>query len=441
MAKIVADATKSQPTVYRLKENGEDLMLGSEVGACLGFFKGALYKRYPSLWRKVLSSEERDIMGSLSVGTRTLSNMGTMVVRASEAIEIMNGVGEHYRKKDTEVAAENNRNKEAINAAFCRVYNPSIDRSIIKQMTYAAEARERNNELNMEKLRNQVEDVILIPTPADIPSVEFDSSAVAVMNSVSLDSVSSPTKRKRKFEDTKAKEIIVSQLYSSRRLYDVINLDIGGLQKAAEAKEELIPIRLDIEGEGHRLRDTFTWNKNETLITPEAFAELLCEDLELPANIFVPSIVQALKGQIEHHSREADEETPSSNDQRVMIKLNLHVGNVSLQDQFEWDMTEPLNSPEEFARSLCTELGLGGEFITAIAYSIRGQLRYYKKTYAYHEDQLPTLKKPFRSFMEIDRFCPEVDTLTDAEMEKKLKNQDRSSRRMRRLANIAPYLQ
>ena len=59
----------------------------------------------------------------------------------------------------------------------------------------------------------------------------------------------------------------------------------------------------------------------------------------------------------------------------MVIKLNLHVGNVSLQDQFEWDMTEPLNDPELFARSLCTDVGLGGEFFTAIAYSIRGQLR------------------------------------------------------------------
>jgi len=33
------------------------------------------------------------------------------------------------------------------------------------------------------------------------------------------------------------------------------------------------------------------------------------------------------------------------------------VGNVSLVDQFEWDMSEPENSPEEFATKLCAELG------------------------------------------------------------------------------------
>lgn len=33
------------------------------------------------------------------------------------------------------------------------------------------------------------------------------------------------------------------------------------------------------------------------------------------------------------------------------------MGNISLVDQFEWDMSEPQNSPEEFATKLCAELG------------------------------------------------------------------------------------
>ena len=46
-------------------------------------------------------------------------------------------------------------------------------------------------------------------------------------------------------------------------------------------------------------------------------------------------------------------------DQRVIIKLNIHVGNISLVDQFEWDITDRNNSPEEFSRKLCADLGLG----------------------------------------------------------------------------------
>ena len=34
------------------------------------------------------------------------------------------------------------------------------------------------------------------------------------------------------------------------------------MHEAAKLDEYLVPIRLDIDLEGHRLRDTLTWNKN-----------------------------------------------------------------------------------------------------------------------------------------------------------------------------------
>ena len=36
----------------------------------------------------------------------------------------------------------------------------------------------------------------------------------------------------------------------------------SGLYEAAAQPEVLVPIRLDIDIEGQKLRDTFTWNKN-----------------------------------------------------------------------------------------------------------------------------------------------------------------------------------
>ena len=97
-------------------------------------------------------------------------------------------------------------------------------------------------------------------------------------------------------------------------------------------------------------------------------------------------------------------------------------------DQFEWDLSEPLNTPEEFALSLCSDLGLGGEFATAIAYSIRGQLSWHSKTYAFSEAPLPTIETPIRSGTDVDNWGPYLETLTDAEMEKKLRDQDRNTR-------------
>jgi len=109
-------------------------------------------------------------------------------------------------------------------------------------------------------------------------------------------------------------------------------------------------------------------------------------------------------------------------------QLNIHVGNISLMDQFEWDLSEPQNTPEQFALSLCSDLGLGGEFATAIAYSIRGQLSWHSKTYAFSEAPLPTIESPIRSGTDVDNWGPYLETLTDAEMEKKLRDQDRNTR-------------
>jgi hypothetical protein len=37
------------------------------------------------------------------------------------------------------------------------------------------------------------------------------------------------------------------------------------IHENSEQKEELVPIRLDMEIEGQKLRDCFTWNKNGTV--------------------------------------------------------------------------------------------------------------------------------------------------------------------------------
>jgi len=108
--------------------------------------------------------------------------------------------------------------------------------------------------------------------------------------------------------------------------------------------------------------------------------------------------------------------------------LNIHVGNVSLVDQFEWDMSDKSNSPEEFARVLASELGLGGEFVTAIAYSIRGQLSWHHKTFSYSETPMPTVDVATRTNHDAEQYCPFLETLTDAEMDKKIRDQDRNTR-------------
>jgi SWI/SNF-related matrix-associated actin-dependent regulator of chromatin subfamily B protein 1 len=49
-------------------------------------------------------------------------------------------------------------------------------------------------------------------------------------------------------------------------------------------------------------------------------------------------------------------------DLRLLIKIDIMVGNQNLSDTFEWDINSEV-TPEEFAASYCRELGLSGEFM------------------------------------------------------------------------------
>lgn len=101
---------------------------------------------------------------------------------------------------------------------------------------------------------------------------------------------------------------------------------------ALRKPEELVPIRVDIEQEGHRLRETFVWNINgalgllrqassrtlmlslplDSVVSPEMFAQLTCDDLELPLS-FKNLFVQQVKTQIaEYHNHKSEHPQISS---------------------------------------------------------------------------------------------------------------------------------
>ena len=63
-------------------------------------------------------------------------------------------------------------------------------------------------------------------------------------------------------------------------------------------------ISQDIEGQ--KLRDTFLWNKNETMMTPDQFAEVLCDDLDLNPIHFVPAVTAAVQQQLDNFPSESE---------------------------------------------------------------------------------------------------------------------------------------
>lgn len=59
----------------------------------------------------------------------------------------------------------------------------------------------------------------------------------------------------------------------------------------------------------------------ETLVTPEQFAEILCDDLELNPTTFVPAIAQCIRQQVDAFPAD-NSNFDELSDQRVIIKVS-----------------------------------------------------------------------------------------------------------------------
>ena len=68
----------------------------SKVGNYLRLFRGTLYKKYPSLWRRMITLEERKWLIELGCSESSLPTNLTLL-RASEVDEVLNGDDEKYR--------------------------------------------------------------------------------------------------------------------------------------------------------------------------------------------------------------------------------------------------------------------------------------------------------------------------------------------------------
>ena len=66
-------------------------------------------------------------------------------------------------------------------------------------------------------------------------------------------------------------------------------------------RTSLVPIRVEFETETHRIRDCFVWNLNESLIKPESFARIFCNDMDLPVNPWAETIAAQIRAQLEEY--------------------------------------------------------------------------------------------------------------------------------------------
>nr|BAM72038.1 Snf5 [Coprinopsis cinerea] len=346
----------------------------------------------------------------------------------------------------------------------------------------------------------------------------------------------------------------------------------------ANKPEQLIPIRLEFDVEHHRMRDTFVWNMNDPVVTPEHFAQSLVEDYGLPPSyhgvisksihdqindfkahsfLFDGGVVSGdgdtstelvrvkpvkadndddkdviIRGKLDKESAEwwrnwrrkvrmmregrtssrkkagkrrkveggvrvkkekngdeadvedesdleekedVDEEGTGSEkekagvkvedevplaiheipfddnatheEMRILIKLDIIVGSMKLDDQFEWDLESSEVTPEEFAEVYARDLGLGGEFKTAIAHSIREQIQTYQKSLflvghltdgtvvqdeELRQSFLPSLVSGARTSSEVSQYTPTLNYLSDGEIERTEKERDKDLTKRRK---------
>lgn len=233
----------------------------------------------------------------------------------------------------------------------------------------------------------------------------------------------------------------------------------------AEQVEELVPVRLDIELDRLKLRDTFTWNLHDRVTDPILFARTLVEDFQIPIELrqnAIAHVDREIHEQIQDHYPHAffDDEPLDPNqpygaykndEMRILIKLNITIGQHTLVDQFEWEINNPLNAAEEFARQMAADLSLSGEFTTAIAHSIREQCQMFTKSLYitghpfdgrpvedtdiqdnFLTSPLPSVFRPMQSTKD---FQPYLYELSHAELERAELSIMREQRRQKRSVN------
>ena len=103
-----------KPKTFTLDAQGDELfMIGSEAGCYLRMMRGSIYKRYPYLWKRIASSEERKRMSKYALQQLPAH---VMIVKASEIEELING-------KDAKFKSESAASKDAAQASYIKTRN------------------------------------------------------------------------------------------------------------------------------------------------------------------------------------------------------------------------------------------------------------------------------------------------------------------------------
>lgn len=211
----------------------------------------------------------------------------------------------------------------------------------------------------------------------------------------------------------------------------------------------LVPIRLNIDfnGGASKLVDFFMWNLNEVLLTPEDFAVILCNDLELPSGL-QSEIAESISRQTDEFNYAQSLQLQPNMPHHVIIDLSVNLNRQLYQDRFEWDLSQDSVTPEMFAEIVVADLGLSLEFKAAISHSLHEAILKLKKEIVdgTHNIQFHNYQQNGGLIYECgirintetsvhngnDHWEPIVEILTPWEIEKREIERERNIRRLKR---------
>lgn len=223
------------------------------------------------------------------------------------------------------------------------------------------------------------------------------------------------------------------------------------LTHLAHTREVLVPIKLNVEHPNgtNKLQDSFMWNMGTlNLVTPHAFAIMLINDLDLPAAM-EPQITEQIQQQIEQYEFANSLQLPLTPGEPyvVVIELTVNLNKQLYQDKLEWDINQNDITPEMYASIVVADLGLLREFEPNIAQALTEQLLKVKKEVAdgTHNQTLNQLQQmrgvvhkdglriiPPEAMAEFDAWEPRVESLTQAQIERRELEKGRNLRRLKR---------
>ncbi|EDK42517.1 conserved hypothetical protein [Lodderomyces elongisporus NRRL YB-4239] len=231
---------------------------------------------------------------------------------------------------------------------------------------------------------------------------------------------------------------------------DVLSNSNASTITAQSCKPEvLVPIKLSLESSNanHKINDIFMWNLNESLITPSDFAEILCNDLELP-NSMGQQITDSITQQLEEYSYASNLTIQSKDPCNVIIDLSVNLNKQLYQDRIEWDLNQNQVTPEQFAEIVVADLGLSLEFKLAISHALHEIIIRVKKEivdgsfnneiHNLHLVKGIIFEQGLRIFTENsisngnDKWEPSVEILSASEIERRENERIRNLRRLKR---------